>query len=209
MFSQLIRQLRLAKGLTLQQVAEQLGVTRASVSKWEGGHSRPDQRRLQGIANLFEVSPAYLLGLASAQPPKEYTVIELKHGVSLESLLNYYADVESYPSSLPVSEDSFFVRLDNDSLTNLGLGGIPPGSILLVDPGAQALSGDVVLIGRANGSYVLMGLNVVDGVTHYSFLNKKYARMAPLRYVKPIGVVVQAVHVTSMRGYAHNLFLNS
>ena len=36
---QLIRQLRREKGLTQEQLAEQLGVSRRSVSRWETGGS--------------------------------------------------------------------------------------------------------------------------------------------------------------------------
>jgi transcriptional regulator with XRE-family HTH domain len=209
MFRQLIRQLRLAKGLTLEQVAQALGVTRASVSKWEGGHSRPDQARLQAIADLFEVSAAHLLGLASANPPKEYTVIELTHGVPIESLLNFRADVESYPSSCNVSENAYFVRLDNDTLGGWGLGGVPPGSLLLVDPERAPHSGDVVMTRRGSANYAFMGVNIVEGVPYCSYLNEKYARMAPTRNPKIVGVVVEAVKVTPMLGYLNKLFPKS
>ena len=53
MLSQRLRQLRKDKSLTLQQVADRLGVTRASVSKWETGQSHPDFKRLDGQRAQF------------------------------------------------------------------------------------------------------------------------------------------------------------
>ena len=83
MLSQLLRQLRLRKGLTLEQVAAQLGVTRASVSKWEVGHSRPDHRRIEAIAALYQVSASYLLGLSSLRPLPQHGLRRAFDGVDL------------------------------------------------------------------------------------------------------------------------------
>ncbi|MBQ2929951.1 MAG: helix-turn-helix transcriptional regulator [Clostridia bacterium] len=50
-----IRALRLQKGLTQEQVAQQLGVTYQAVSKWENGTNTPDIGLLPEIAKLFGV----------------------------------------------------------------------------------------------------------------------------------------------------------
>ena len=50
-----IRALRLQKGLTQEQVAQQLGVTYQAVSKWENGTNTPDIGLLPEIAALFGV----------------------------------------------------------------------------------------------------------------------------------------------------------
>ena len=108
MLSQKLKQLRQSKGMTLQQVADQLAVTRASVSKWECAKSQPDMSRIQAIAELFGVSSHYLLGLSTSPTLKDYPVIELKFGVSLDFLIDYYSDLERYPSNLPVADTAFF-----------------------------------------------------------------------------------------------------
>ena len=51
-----IRALRLRKGLTQEQVAQQLGVTYQAVSKWENGTNTPDIALLPEIASLFGVT---------------------------------------------------------------------------------------------------------------------------------------------------------
>ncbi len=56
-----IRALRTAKKLTLQQVADTFGISRASVSEWESGRSKPDANKLAKLADLLDTSVLYLL----------------------------------------------------------------------------------------------------------------------------------------------------
>ncbi len=44
MLNERIRALRLAKGLTLQQVGDVFGISRASVSAWENGVAKPTRQ---------------------------------------------------------------------------------------------------------------------------------------------------------------------
>lgn len=53
--------LRKKAGWSQEELAEKLGVTRQSVSKWEGAQSTPDLERLLQISRVFGVSTDYLL----------------------------------------------------------------------------------------------------------------------------------------------------
>jgi len=53
---QLISQARKERGMTQQQLAEQLNITAAAVSKWERGHSFPDISILEMLADTLDVS---------------------------------------------------------------------------------------------------------------------------------------------------------
>ena len=48
-------------GMTQEFVAEQLGVSRQAVSKWESGKADPSTSNLLMLAKLFEISPEELL----------------------------------------------------------------------------------------------------------------------------------------------------
>lgn len=48
-----LRQLRLASGMTQEQVAEKLGVTRQAVSSYEGGRTRPDIDMLLRLCQVY------------------------------------------------------------------------------------------------------------------------------------------------------------
>lgn len=55
-FSNNLRQLRLEKGLTQEQLASALGVSAQSVSRWECGNTLPDVMLLPEIARLYGVT---------------------------------------------------------------------------------------------------------------------------------------------------------
>ena len=56
-----IQQLRKNNGLSQEQLAEKLEVSRQAISKWENGTSYPDIEKLVLISELFNVSTDYLI----------------------------------------------------------------------------------------------------------------------------------------------------
>lgn len=56
-----IQQLRKSNGLSQEQLAEKLEVSRQAVSKWENGTAFPDTEKLVIISDLFGVSTDYLI----------------------------------------------------------------------------------------------------------------------------------------------------
>ena len=66
-----IKRLRLQRGLTQEELAQQLNVSRQSVSKWEGAQSVPDIDKILQLSCLFGVTTDYLLKDEQAEP--EYT----------------------------------------------------------------------------------------------------------------------------------------
>lgn len=60
-FGEKLQKLRRGSGLSQEQLAEKLDVTRQAVSKWELGDSLPDAGRILTLSRLFDVSTDYLL----------------------------------------------------------------------------------------------------------------------------------------------------
>ncbi len=58
--------LRKSKGLSQEELAETLGVSRQAISKWENGSATPESDKLIAIARYFSVSLDELVG---GQPP--------------------------------------------------------------------------------------------------------------------------------------------
>lgn len=56
MLSEKIYQLRRKSGLSQEQLAEKIGVSRQAVSKWEGGLSAPDLDKLKALSEYFQVT---------------------------------------------------------------------------------------------------------------------------------------------------------
>ena len=52
---------RKKNGWSQEELAEKLGVSRQSVSKWEGAQSMPDMKKILQLAEVFDVSTDYLL----------------------------------------------------------------------------------------------------------------------------------------------------
>lgn len=66
-----IQSLRKAKGITQEQLADAVGVSRQAVSKWEAEQSVPDLERVVAMAEYFDVTTDYLLRGIEPAPKRE------------------------------------------------------------------------------------------------------------------------------------------
>jgi len=62
-FAQRLRSLRVELGLKQEELANALQITQRKVSYWETGKIEPDLTTLCHLAEYFDVSTDYLLGL--------------------------------------------------------------------------------------------------------------------------------------------------
>ena len=70
MFSgQQLKKRREELGLSQSQLAKQVGVSRASYFNWEADKTRPNQKNLDLLAELLEVTPTYF--------ESEYEIVDL------------------------------------------------------------------------------------------------------------------------------------
>ena len=60
-FSEKLQLIRKSKGMTQEDLAEKLAVSRQAVAKWESGQVYPDISNLIQISNLFNVTVDYLV----------------------------------------------------------------------------------------------------------------------------------------------------
>ena len=67
-FSEKLMTLRKKAGLSQEQLADRLGVTRQSVSKWESGSAVPELVKLIALSDMFGVSVDYLVKDAMEEP---------------------------------------------------------------------------------------------------------------------------------------------
>ena len=66
-----LKENRIRCQMTQEFVAETLGVSRQSVSKWENGSSDPNTSNLIALAKLYKISPEELLECATRTPENE------------------------------------------------------------------------------------------------------------------------------------------
>jgi len=77
-FRERLFELRRQAGLSQEELANTLDITRQAVQKWEAGTSRPDMDNLVSLAEYFHVSLDYLiLGREGANCPAPNTVVEV------------------------------------------------------------------------------------------------------------------------------------
>ena len=69
MLGEKIQSLRKKSGLTQEQLAERLSITRQTISKWELGESEPDIAHLLQLSELFQVTTDHLLKNTPNPPP--------------------------------------------------------------------------------------------------------------------------------------------
>ncbi|HFW6578681.1 helix-turn-helix transcriptional regulator [Streptococcus agalactiae] len=65
-FSKRLKELRLEKNQTQQQLADELGVNRVNVTRWEKGNTEPSFSKLIELSKLLNTTPNYLLGVSDA-----------------------------------------------------------------------------------------------------------------------------------------------
>ncbi len=73
-FADKLIQLRKKNGWSQEELAEQMNVTRQSVSKWEGAQSIPDLEKMIRLSELFGVSMDYLLKDEMEETEAEHVV---------------------------------------------------------------------------------------------------------------------------------------
>ena len=104
--SEKIIRLRKGRGLSQEELAERLGVSRQAVSRWESGTALPDAGTLRQISRLFEVSADYLLDeeqespkVPAAAPAKPHRTNGKEIAGGCMAMLGFWGNVIIYIAS--------------------------------------------------------------------------------------------------------------
>ena len=196
MLHERIRNLRLSKNLTLQQVADEFQISKASVSSWESGVNKPDSRKLEKLALLLNTTVEFLITGQSRSATEishsknsdvPFVVWNKLSEVNLKKIdSNEYVPI-LYGSS---PERAYATRLVNLSSLDWVPGPIPAGAILIVDPDKVPIQNSVVLLLQSNGSPVLaQAIETRDGFM-FSGLNERQIYKVSSK-AKCVGVVIE------------------
>lgn len=136
-FSEKLSQLRRKAGLSQEQLADRLGVTRQSVSKWESGTAVPELGKLIALSELFEVSVDYLV--------KDW--VEEEASANDERLEETVADLARYMKGYTYDSKTrvFGIPLVSIRLTRHGLFG------------SESVAKGIIAIGNAAVGVVALG----------------------------------------------------
>ena len=87
-FHEKLQELRKSRGLTLEELAEALFVSRTAISKWESGRGYPSIDSLKGIASFFSVTIDELLS-----GEKLLSIAEKENQSNMQNLCSMLAGV--------------------------------------------------------------------------------------------------------------------
>ena len=111
----LLKTLRAQRGMTQQEVAQRLGITRQAYSNYEAGLREPDYGTLCALADLFGCTADRLMGREPTEEPCARIPIlgTVKGGFDRLAQQEY----EGYePADVAAPDEYFFLRVTGDSM---------------------------------------------------------------------------------------------
>lgn len=116
-----LKSLRKKKNWTQEEMAEAVGVTPQSVSKWERGDTYPDITLLPALANLYKVSVDYIIGMDKINETEARTEIfklghyHLRRGDCLAAANVYFNALKTFPADEGImAELALVLALESD-----------------------------------------------------------------------------------------------
>lgn len=149
-FKDRLRDLRLSRGLTLQQVADYVGLQKAAIYKYEHGLTvNPKRSLIEKLATLFQVSPSYLLGINDEEKNSDSAIkgvrIPVLGNVAAGIPITAITDVEDYeeiPEKMANSGTYFALKIKGQSMEPR----IKDGDVVIVKQQEDVDSGDVAIV---------------------------------------------------------------
>lgn len=80
-----IKTMRMSRGMTQQDLADAVGVSRSAISMWESGSNEPNFEALEALADVFNVpisaflDSAQQIRITGQLPKSDYDVLEALH----------------------------------------------------------------------------------------------------------------------------------
>ena len=94
-----IQSLRKSKGMSQEELADRIGVSRQAVSKWESEQATPDLEKVVIMSDIFEVTTDYLLkGIEPVKTDEHKTMADVidqkvlteKNGKRMKTALKWF-----------------------------------------------------------------------------------------------------------------------
>lgn len=192
----LIREGRLRLGLSAQEFAQTVGVSRGAVQQWERrGGTAPNRTHLPRVAALLGLSVAQLVAGGSYVGPgfdvrAEVPLVSDAEAVNFTAIDNFKPSTaaETVPVTVPIKRHTYAWRVQGDSMVGESFDSFPPGSLLIVEPEMDAQPGDYVLAHLGAGDITFKQLIRDGGDLYLRPLNLRYP-LKPLGSSQIIGVV--------------------
>lgn len=113
---EIIKKLRLNKGITQTELANLCGVHQTAVSQWEKGRTLPDKQTLVKLSDIFGVSVDMLMGKSASMKRNFIPVLGV---VRAGSPIGAYEDISEYieiSDEMAATGEYFGLRVKGDSM---------------------------------------------------------------------------------------------
>lgn len=203
-------------GMTQEKLAELIDVTPGGMGHWLNKRREPSLAQIAKILKVLDMTTLMLhsdgtlehltevaediSNMTKLELQPKYTAIypllsSVQAGEWSEALEPYPVDGLSdyYPTTETVSEHSFWLKVEGDSMTSsVGLS-LPEGTLILVDPEQEAKNGSLVVAKLEEVNEATFKKLIIDaGQKFLKPLNNSYPNLVINGNCRIIGVVVDA-----------------
>ena len=157
-FQTILKELRSSKGMTQDELAKQLRISRSTVGMYESGSREPDFETLELIADYFNVDTDYLLGRTDKITYIPVPEASHRQGVSIPvygrvaagipiEMVEDIIDTEEITEEMARTGEFFALQIHGDSMEPR----FAEGDVVIVRQQSDAESGDII-IATVNGT---------------------------------------------------------
>lgn len=120
-FSEKLKVIRKNEGLSQEQLADKIGVSRQAITKWETGKGLPDVENMVMIAEIFKITLDELLRDAAArqEPEEPIFISETIYDIDCEKHFDINIGNASAIILSSGTDEKLHIKLSSETLTNL------------------------------------------------------------------------------------------
>lgn len=120
-FSVKLREIRKNEGLSQEQLAEKIGVSRQAITKWETGKGLPDVENMVIIAEIFKTTLDELLrnSVVTQEPEKPVFVSETIYDIDCEKHFDINLGNASTVTLSSGTDEKLHIKLSSETLADL------------------------------------------------------------------------------------------
>jgi len=156
-FAQRLRQARLLKGITQQNLASQLSISRSTLANWETGRTTPDPHMIHTLARALGTTTDSLLAPGLGRSSRAIPIIETLSDSKPLQPVGYEPTDEQ---DIDGDQTSFFYLVVQEE-SMLGEG-IFPGDLVLVHEQTEVDYGNVAVVAIDNGKPTIKRVYMSD-----------------------------------------------
>lgn len=198
-------------GLTQEELANKLGVTRSAVAHYVQGTRHPPLKQVVKLAAILKVDPAWLQ-FGKDQDTSVTTSQTSGKTSNRIPILDWHQARDFHTKSSKTKPNSYleyFNRYQNDCyallikgdsmVTPMGQGvSFNQGSYVVIDPDKSPVHGNFVITSTGNKKETVLRQYVEEGsIVYLKPLNPQYPLMQLERGTKIVGVVVASISFTN------------